>query len=109
MTLVATPVDSGVLSYPIERCFVPLQRTMMLFLHCAGTRTSRIDVAAYLFARRRDNDEAVIASEAKQSISPRKPKLDCLVASLLAMTDAITPRPSPGELARAALEHFACA
>jgi hypothetical protein len=28
----------------------------------------------------------VIASEAKQSISPRKERMDCFVASLLAMT-----------------------
>jgi hypothetical protein len=28
----------------------------------------------------------VIASEAKQSISPRKGRMDCFVASLLAMT-----------------------
>src|SRR5258706_6209866 len=30
--------------------------------------------------------ETVIASEAKQSISPRKERVDCFVASLLAMT-----------------------
>src|ERR1700686_4054962 len=30
--------------------------------------------------------ETVIASEAKQSISPRKERMDCFVASLLAMT-----------------------
>jgi len=33
----------------------------------------------------------VIASEAKQSISPRHEKLDCFVASLLAMTRNIHP------------------
>jgi small subunit ribosomal protein S16 len=33
----------------------------------------------------------VIASEAKQSISPRRKKLDCFVASLLAMTRTIHP------------------
>src|SRR6266576_1319093 len=31
---------------------------------------------------------SVIASEAKQSISPRKGRMDCFVASLLAMTGA---------------------
>jgi hypothetical protein len=30
--------------------------------------------------------KTVIASEAKQSISPRKASMDCFVASLLAMT-----------------------
>jgi hypothetical protein len=35
----------------------------------------------------------VIASEAKQSISPRKERVDCFVASLLAMTTNIRPRP----------------
>jgi hypothetical protein len=30
---------------------------------------------------------AVIASEAKQSILPRKESMDCFVASLLAMTE----------------------
>jgi len=35
----------------------------------------------------------VIASEAKQSISPRKERTDCFVASLLAMmTKRVTPR-----------------
>jgi hypothetical protein len=33
----------------------------------------------------------VIASEAKQSISPRKERMDCFVATLLAMT---APHPS---------------
>jgi hypothetical protein len=40
-------------------------------------------------ASRRENAEvylAVIASEAKQSISPRDERMDCFVASLLAMT-----------------------
>jgi hypothetical protein len=30
--------------------------------------------------------QPVIASEAKQSIAPRKEKMDCFVAALLAMT-----------------------
>jgi hypothetical protein len=41
----------------------------------------------------------VIASEAKQSISPRKERIDCFVASLLAMTEeysfAISRRDAP--------------
>jgi hypothetical protein len=42
-------------------------------------------------ASRRENVESylefnVIASEAKQSISPHKGRMDCFVASLLAMT-----------------------
>jgi hypothetical protein len=32
------------------------------------------------------NAQPVIASEAKQSISPSKERMDCFVASLLAMT-----------------------
>jgi hypothetical protein len=32
----------------------------------------------------------VIASEAKQSLSPRKERMDCFVAALLAMTDGNT-------------------
>ena len=49
------------------------------------------------------NSAAVIASEAKQSISPRKGRMDCFVASLLAMTvdkfahtSAFPRRVSPG-------------
>jgi hypothetical protein len=34
----------------------------------------------------RPSHDAVIASEAKQSISPRKEGMDCFVASLLEMT-----------------------
>jgi hypothetical protein len=34
----------------------------------------------------RPSHDAVIASEAKQSISPRKEGIDCFVASLLEMT-----------------------
>jgi hypothetical protein len=37
-------------------------------------------------SQRRFNCRTVIASEAKQSISPRKETMDCFVASLLAMT-----------------------
>jgi hypothetical protein len=36
--------------------------------------------------RERDTVSAVIASGAKQSISPRKGRMDCFVALLLAMT-----------------------
>ena len=42
-------------------------------------------------ASRRGNAEvylAVIASEAKQSIRPRQERMDCFVASLLAMTES---------------------
>jgi hypothetical protein len=35
------------------------------------------------------NSFAAIASEAKQSISPRKERMDCFVASLLEMTSLI--------------------
>src|SRR6266700_4473958 len=41
---------------------------------------------------------AVIASEAKQSIAPRKERMDCFVAALLAMTGRVrggTPHPPP--------------
>src|SRR6266700_6892827 len=41
---------------------------------------------------------AVIASEAKQSILPRKERVDCFVAALLAMTGRVrggTPHPPP--------------
>jgi hypothetical protein len=34
--------------------------------------------------------EAVIASEAKQSMAPRNRKLDCFIASLFAMTGQST-------------------
>jgi hypothetical protein len=37
--------------------------------------------------------ETVIASKAKQSISPRKERVDCFVATLLAMTATIFARP----------------
>src|SRR5260370_24426497 len=38
----------------------------------------------------------VIASEAKQSMEPRKERMDCFVASLLAMTTNIGPRSRRG-------------
>jgi hypothetical protein len=43
--------------------------------------------------------QRVIASEAKQSISPRKGRLDCFVASLLAITSQsrATPRSRSAE------------
>jgi hypothetical protein len=48
------------------------------------------------------NSETVIASEAKQSIVPRKERMDCFVASLLAMTSrrnfATSPRNAPEPL-----------
>src|SRR6185312_1156362 len=53
---------------------------------------------------RRENAEVcsmpatVIASEAKQSISPRKERMDCFVASLLAMTASIAGHLSPSSL-----------
>jgi hypothetical protein len=37
-------------------------------------------------SREREGVSSVIASEAKQSISPRKERMDCFVALLLAMT-----------------------
>jgi len=40
--------------------------------------------------------ETVIASEAKQSISPRKERVDCFVALLLAMTVTIFGHPATG-------------
>src|SRR5882757_1179319 len=42
----------------------------------------------------RDEDVTVIASVAKQSIAPREERMDCFVASLLAMTKQTTP-PAP--------------
>src|SRR5258706_2569512 len=42
----------------------------------------------------------VIASEAKQSMEPRKERMDCFVASLLAMTTNIGARPRRASRAR---------
>ncbi|WP_212034187.1 hypothetical protein, partial [Bradyrhizobium sp. JYMT SZCCT0428] len=38
-------------------------------------------------SRECESMSAVIASEAKQSMAPRKERMDCFVASLLAMTE----------------------
>jgi hypothetical protein len=52
------------------------------------------------------NSETVIASEAKQSIVPRKERMDCFVASLLAMT-ATHVHALAAQCARAVAEPFA--
>ena len=75
---------------------------------CAGAATSgpldnnAIACVRFSFWSRRAHPRdaklvapAVIASEAKQSISPRKERMDCFVAPLLAMTSKHTFAPSP--------------
>jgi hypothetical protein len=55
-----------------------------------------------------DEKQAVIASEAKQSISPHKERMDCFVASLLAMTEnEDTPSPSRGAVRPSCAKSFA--
>jgi hypothetical protein len=71
-----------------------------MFAHeTAGAARTRHSLRPLLFGRRiharlgriapRDCETAfaVIASEAKQSISPLEERMDCFVASLLAMTE----------------------
>src|SRR6267142_2726258 len=53
------------------------------------------------FSNNPDNFRAVMASEAKQSMAAAKRKMDCFVASLLAMTATVPPRATPSYSAKA--------
>jgi hypothetical protein len=67
-------------------------RSSLRPLFLEGQRNAKL--RAHRAARSLGMSHNIIASEAKQSIAPRKRRMDCFVASLLAMTAFPGPRSS---------------